>query len=78
MNYYIFKTAVNNIETGSVYPQIQKMSPGYDYKAPDSVHALSKAYQHLPDFTPNLDYFELASKAKLSDLLSTAMAYGGF
>ena len=78
MNYYIFKPAVNNLETGSVYPQIQKMSPGYNYKAPNSVHALSKEYQHLPDFTPDLDYFELAGKAKLSDLLSTAMVYGGF
>lgn len=78
MKYYIFKTAVNNLETGSVYPQIQKMSPGYNYKAPYSVYALSKEYQHLPDFIPDLDYFELAGKAKLSDLLSTAMAYGGF
>ena len=78
MSYYIFKTAVNNIETGSVYPQVQEMSPGYNYKAPNSVHALSKVYQHLPDFTPDLDYFELAGGAKLSDLLSTAMVYGGF
>ncbi len=78
MSYYIFKPAVDTPETGSQYPQVQKMSPGYDYKAPNSVHALSKAYNHFPEYAPNFDYFVVHSKAKLTDLLSLAVLRGGF
>lgn len=75
--YYIFKPAVDSPETGSVFPQVQKMSPGYDYKSANSVHALSRV-QGIPDFEPNLDYFIVQSKAKLSDLLSVSVVRGGF
>ncbi|MFL9484508.1 imm11 family protein [Chitinophagaceae bacterium LWZ2-11] len=78
MNYYIFKPAINTFETGTAYPQIQKMSLGYDYKATNSVHALSRANQSLPNFSPNLDYFVVNKQAKLSDLLSVSVIRGGF
>lgn len=72
MSFYIFKPA-----TGKVYPQIQKMSPEYDYAAKNSVHALSREYQNLPEFVPNLDYFVLDNKSTLTDLLSVSVAHQG-
>jgi hypothetical protein len=76
--YYTFQPACNTIETGPEFPQVQKMAPGYNYKASNSVYALSKAVEKLPDFTPNLDHFVAHGKAKLTDLLSVASANGGF
>lgn len=78
MSFYIFKPAIDTPETGSHYPQVQKMSHGYDYKASNSVHSLSRAYDHFPNYTPNLDYFVVHDKAKLTDLLSVAVIQGGF
>jgi hypothetical protein len=78
MSYYIFKPAVNTSETGSAYPQIQKMVDGYNYKAPNSVHALSREVEKLPTYEPNLDYFVVHNRAKLSDILSVAPISGGF
>lgn len=78
MNYYKLDHAVDTKETGSQYPQVQKMAPGYNYKASNSVHALSRENQEFPSYTPNLDCFILHSKARLTDLLSVAVIYGGF
>lgn len=78
MNYYIFEPAVDTPETGSVYPQVHKMAPGYNFKAENSVHALSRARKEFPDYTPNLDYFIVDGRAKLTDLLSISVMYGGF
>jgi hypothetical protein len=78
MKYYIFEPAVDTPETGSVYPQVYKMASGYNYKAENSVHALSKATKAFPNYTPNLDYFILDGRAKLTDLLSVGVMYGGF
>jgi hypothetical protein len=77
-NYYIFEPACNTSETGSEFPQVQKMAPGYDYKSPNSVYALTKATEEFPGFTPNLDYFIVHAKAKLTDLLSATTVDGGF
>jgi len=78
ISYYILKHAVNTKETGPIYPQVQKMVPGYDYKAFNSVHALSREADKLPNYDPNLDYFILHSKAMPSDLLSVSVVHGGF
>lgn len=78
MSFYILKPASDTEETGHIYPQVQKMKPGYNDKASNSVYALSKAYQHFPDFEPDLDYFIVHSHAKLTDLLSVAPVHGGF
>jgi hypothetical protein len=77
-SYYIFQPACNTTETGPEFPQVQKMAPGYDYKASNSVYALSKATERLPDFAPNLDHFVVNGKAKLTDLLSVSTVNGGF
>jgi hypothetical protein len=77
-SYYIFQPACNTAETGPEFPQVQKMAPGYDYKATNSVYALSKATENLPDFAPNLDHFVVNGKARLTDLLSVAPVNGGF
>lgn len=77
MPYYTLESACNNEETGPEYPQVQKMSPGYDFKAANSVYALSKAVEKIPDFQPNLDYFVVEGKAKLTDLLSASPISGG-
>lgn len=78
MPYYIIQPAVDTPETGSVFPQVQKMRPGYNYQAVNSVHALSREVEHLPEYLPDLDYFVVNGKAKLTDLLSVSVAYGGF
>lgn len=78
MPYYIIKPATDTTETGPVYPQVSKMAPGYNFKATNSVHALSRETEKLPDYEPNLDYFIVNGKAKLSDLLSVSVIYGGF
>lgn len=78
MNYYILKPAVDTPDTGPIYPQIQKMSKGYDYKAANSVHALSRCHDSFPNYSPNLDYFILHNRAKMTDLFSVAILYGGF
>ncbi len=78
MQYYIFKPAAGTPETGQVFPQVQKMKPGYNYKAHNSVHALSREYQKLPDYEPDLDYFIVHARANLTDLLSVTVTYGGF
>lgn len=78
MSYYIFKPAVDTPETGPVFPQVQKMRPGYNYQAANSVHALSREVEHLPEYSPDLDYFVVNGKAKLTDLLSVSVVYGGF
>ena len=60
-----------------MYPQVQKMSPGYDYEAANSVHALSREVEDFPTYEPDLDHFIVHGKAKLSDLLSVSVIYGG-
>jgi hypothetical protein len=72
MHYNIFKPFV-----GSEYPQVQKMSPSYNYNSENSVYALSSC-EGLPDFQPDLNYFVVHNKAKLTDLLSVSVANGGF
>lgn len=78
MNYFILEAAVNTSETGPVYPQVQGMSPNYNYEAPNSVHALSRASDHFPTHPPNLNYFVVHNKANLTDLISVAVTSGGF
>jgi hypothetical protein len=73
MIFYTIEFAANTSETGSTYPQIQKMSPGYDYNSPNSVYALDRKTTEFPDFIPNLDYFVLHNRAKLSDMLSASV-----
>ena len=78
MQFYIVSPATNTTETGSEYPQVQKMAPEYNYQAKNSVYAVSKTLDKIPDYKPNLDYFIVSEKAKLTDILSVSTIHGGF
>lgn len=73
MNYYKLSFSCNTKDTGSVYPQVQKMNDSYDYKGKNSVYALSRCHDSFPDFEPNLDGFILHGKAKLTDFISNGI-----
>jgi hypothetical protein len=73
MEYFQLEYSLDKAEIGSQFPQIQKMSSGYDYDAPNSVHSLARCIFKFPDFEPNLDSFVLHRGARLTDLLSAAV-----
>lgn len=77
--FYIIEESCGSSQVGPVYPQISKMMKGYDYEATDSVHAVSRLHNEIPDFEPNFNYFILNGKSKLSDFLSfSVMTRVGF
>jgi hypothetical protein len=76
-SYNILDFDCNSKETGPVYPQIQKMSNGYDNKADNSVKKLFRYSKSFPDFKPNLDSFVLETKSKQTDILSNALSSKG-
>mgnify|MGYP006959899243 CR=1 FL=1 len=76
MKYYLLDYACATRETGSQFPQIQKMSDNYNYQSEDSVYSLSRFTNSFPDFNPNLDAFILHKNAKISDLLSSSPLMG--
>ena len=73
MNYYKLNHSLDKNEIGSQFPQIQKMTKGYNYDSPNSVHSLSRYLFKFPDFEPDLNSFVLHRSAKLTDLLSAAV-----
>lgn len=68
MEWYAISNATGK-EVGNVYPQVESMAPGYDLKKPESVHNMP--FDKFPDFEPDLSYFVLEKKAKLTDVIST-------
>ncbi len=73
--YYILENACNTEETGTEYPQVQKMGTGYNYGASDSIYAITNV---IPDFTPNFDHFVLHKKSKPTDFISKSLTAFGF
>ncbi len=71
--YYILDLSADTAIIGSQYPQVQKMKAGYDYNALNAADKLSRYYQALPEFTPNMDSFVLHGHAKPTDFLSSAL-----
>lgn len=67
MEWYAISNATGK-EVGNVYPQVESMAPGYDLKKPNSVHNIP--FDKYPDFEPDLSYFVLVQKAKLTDVIS--------
>ncbi len=65
--FFIIKPAVN---TGSTFPQA-RLSLNYDKNSQNSIRNL-KSFE-LPNFHPSFNYFELDTKANLTDLLSASM-----
>ncbi|MGK7392747.1 MAG: imm11 family protein [Candidatus Cyclobacteriaceae bacterium M2_1C_046] len=76
MKYYIIKEAAGTIETGRTYPQTDGLRDGYNFDSPNSVHCLK--FHCFPNFLPDLNYFNLHSDSKLTDVISTSAisAYG--
>ena len=70
MKYYALKNSTAK-EIGKEYPQTDGMGDGYSFSAVNSISNLP--HLEMPDFTPNLDYFNLDKKAKLTDFISTAL-----
>lgn len=66
---YLLNNALTGIGRGG-YPQIQKMSPNYDYSARVSISKLMPI--RFPDFQPNLNSFVLMKGATPTDLISGA------
>lgn len=74
MKYYKFTYAVDTEETGLVFMQIKDESPALDRNKKNSVFLLES--DKLPDFVPDLNYYELENAAKLTDLLSGGIPPG--
>jgi hypothetical protein len=73
MKYFRLTHSIAPETIGSEYPQIQKMTKGYDYDKPNSVHAASRFYDSFLPFEPDLDSMVLHPKAKLTDILSCSV-----
>ena len=69
-NWYTFTTSTELKIVGD-YPQTDGMKLDYDLRKPTSVWNLPNC--SFPDFEPDLDYFLLTKKAKLTDIVSTAL-----
>ncbi len=76
--YYIFDFATDKNIIGSEFPQIQKMTANYNYDSTNSVYALGRCYENLPNFNPDLDGFILHSKSLRTDFISNAIISNGF
>jgi hypothetical protein len=74
MNYYYLRKSFKDI--GSAPMQIKDMSNGYEFGAANSLRKLT--FFTKPAFTPNLQYFVLAHKAKVTDFIQNSFisAYG--
>lgn len=68
MEWFIIENSKED-DIGKEYPQTEFMRPGYDLHKPNSVWNIPNA--KFPDFEPDLDYFILHKKAKLTDVIST-------
>lgn len=69
MSWYSFSASNDEKEVGE-YPQTDMMGPNYDLNAPNSVWNISNLKKLT--FQPNLEYFILCKKAKVTDIISTA------
>ena len=68
MYYSLSPAEAKEETTGFVWPQISNESPIYLNKGSNSV--MNLVADKFPDFIPDLNYYELDKKAKLTDMLS--------
>ena len=68
MNYYYLRISLK--DAGSAPMQIKGMSDGYDFGAANSLRKLK--FFIKPAFIPNLQYFVLAHKAKVTDFIQNS------
>jgi hypothetical protein len=74
VNYYYLRNSLKDI--GSAPMQIKSMSDGYDFGAANSLRKLT--FFTKPAFIPNLQYFVLAHKAKVTDFIHDIISAYGF
>lgn len=74
MNYYYLRISLK--DAGSAPMQIKSMSDGYDFGAANSLRKLT--FFTKPAFIPNLQYFVLAHKAKVTDFIHDIISAYGF
>lgn len=70
MKYYILKNSTGD-DIGKEYPQTDGMCLEHRSSEPNCISFLPNL--EMPGFEPNLDYFVLDKKAKLTDFISTAL-----
>jgi hypothetical protein len=70
MNYFILSNSTGK-DIGKKYPQTDGMGGLYPFGDKDSISNLT-SFQ-IPDFTPNLNYFNIHKSAKLTDFVSTGL-----
>jgi len=78
-SYYSFEPACDTVETGPVYPQIQKLKPGYNTNKQNSIYsylAESESINGFPGWEPDLDSFVMHARAKPTDLVSNTIIGG--
>jgi len=67
---FLLEDTIKNLGRGVRFPQHQKMSKGYDYKAENSIHKLR--HDKLSDFKPNFDTIIHSKGVSLNDKISSA------
>ena len=70
MQWYSISPSTNEKIIGT-FPQTDGMGPGYNLRGANSVWNLPNLRK--PDFEPDFDCFRLDKKAKLTDVISTAI-----
>jgi len=73
---YYINTNLANKDTGPEINQSFKMKDDYQYEIKTSVRNLVR--DKFPDFVPDLDYFQLHKRAKITDVISIGSTYFGF
>lgn len=70
MEYYVLKNSTGK-EIGKTYPQTNGMSNDYNFQIPESINFLPNL--ETPLHTPNLNFFKVDDKAKITDFISTGL-----
>lgn len=68
MNYYILSNSTDEKVVGDI-PQV-KMAPDYDFDKHHSVRHIPR--DNFPDFNPDLNFFVITPKAKLTDVITVS------
>jgi hypothetical protein len=68
MNYYILSNSTDEKVVGDI-PQV-KMAPDYDFDKHNSVRSISR--DNFPEFNPDLNFFVMTPKAKLTDVITVS------
>ncbi len=70
MSYFILTNSTGK-DIGKEYPQTDGMGGFYQFGDSNSISNLPNL--KIPDFIPNLDYFNIHKNSKLTDFISTGL-----